>query len=196
MSKIIGLTGQSGAGKTTICDIFKANGFGIIDCDKVARNVTADGSECNKILKENFTGCVDENLRLNRKKLAETVFGSKAKLKLLDDIIYPFIINYIKKKISDMCDYEYIILDAPTLFEAGADKMCSKIVSVTARREIRFERIKRRDNIPDELIEKRFSSQHDEEFFKANSDWVIENNLTPDITAERTLEIIYQIKED
>lgn len=195
MSKVIGLTGQSGAGKTTVCDLFSSRGFGIINCDLTARRVTEDGSECNRILAEKFPECFDKSLKLDRQALAREVFGNEKKLKILNDTIYPYIVKEIEKDISEMSEYEYVILDAPTLFEAGADKLCKTIVSVIADEDIRFKRIKKRDNIPDELIRKRFSSQHSEIFFKERSDFIIENNNDKTAAAESTLAVIKAIKE-
>lgn len=196
MSKVIGLTGQSGAGKTTVSEFFRLNGFSIINCDIVARQVTETGSECNRELAKHFPECFSKELKLDRQKLANEVFSDKAKLELLDSIIYPHINRLIKLHIderSEVC--QYILLDAPTLFEAGADKLCDVTVSVTADRDIRLQRIIDRDGISKELAEKRFASQHSEEFFERECDYVIRNNGSPENAEKETLEIIRLIKE-
>ena len=84
---------------------------------------------------------------------------------------------------------------ASHVFEAGADKLCSVIVSVVADFDIRLERITKRDGISAELAKKRFSSQHTMEFFKAHSDFVIENNGSVNDTFQKTCEVIETIKE-
>ena len=88
---IIGLTGQSGAGKTTVSKYFRQKGFAVIDCDIVARNVTRQGSCCNKELAEIFPQCFDESLSLDRQALAKIVFSNKDKLNQLNNIILPLI---------------------------------------------------------------------------------------------------------
>lgn len=191
---VAGLTGQSGAGKTTVSDAFRKNGFEIINCDLVAREVTNAGSECCKELAKLFPSCFDENYALNRRKLGEIVFSDKNKLQMLNDTIYPFINKLIDEKIND-AQSKFILLDAPTLFEAGADKLCSVIVSVVADYDIRLERITKRDGISTELAKKRFSSQHTVEFFKAHSDFVIENNGSVNDTYQKTCKVIEKIKE-
>ena len=113
---------------------------------------------------------------------------------MLNDTIYPFINMLIDEKIN-AAPSRLILLDAPTLFEAGADKLCSVIVSVVADFDIRLERITKRDGISAELAEKRFSSQHTMEFFKAHSDFVIENNGSVNDTFQKTCEVIETIKE-
>lgn len=191
---VAGLTGQSGAGKTTVSDAFRENGFEIINCDLVAREVTNVGSKCCKELAKLFPSCFDENYALNRRKLGEIVFSDKNKLQKLNDTIYPFINKLIDEKIIS-AQSNFILLDAPTLFEAGADKLCSVIVSVVADYDIRLERITKRDGISAELAKKRFSSQHTVEFFKAHSDFVIENNGSVNDTYQKTCKVINTIKE-
>lgn len=191
---VVGLTGQSGAGKTTVSDAFKEKGFEIINCDIVAREVTNAGSGCCKELAKLFPSCFDENYALDRRKLGEIVFSDKNKLQMLNDTIYPFINKLINEKIN-AAESEFILLDAPTLFEAGADKLCSVIVSVVADFDTRLERITKRDGISVELAKKRFSSQHTVEFFKAHSDFVIENNGSVHDTYQKTCEVIETIKE-
>ena len=85
------IVGPSGAGKTTISDAFRENGFEIINCDIVAREVTQAGNECCKELAKLFPSCFDENYSLDRQKLGEIVFSDKNKLQMLNDTIYPFI---------------------------------------------------------------------------------------------------------
>lgn len=196
MSKVIGLTGQSGAGKTTVSEVFRLNGFCIINCDIVARQVTETGSECNRELAKHFPECFSKEFKLDRQKLADEVFSDKAKLELLDSIIYPHINKLIKQYIDELSkDCQYILLDAPTLFEAGADKLCDVTVSVLADRDIRLQRIIRRDGISKELAEKRFASQHSEKFFERECSYVIRNNGSPENAKKETLEIIKLIKE-
>ncbi|WP_294588824.1 dephospho-CoA kinase [uncultured Ruminococcus sp.] len=191
---VAGLTGQSGAGKTTVSDAFKENGFEIINCDLVAREVTQAGSECCKKLAKIFPDCFDDGFALDRRKLGEIVFSDKARLQMLNDTIYPFINKLIDEKIN-AAQSRFILLDAPTLFEAGVDKLCSVIVSVVADYDIRLERITKRDSISKELAKKRFASQHTVEFFREHSSFVIENNGTVNETYQKTCEVIKIIKE-
>ncbi|MGN0601791.1 MAG: dephospho-CoA kinase [Oscillospiraceae bacterium] len=193
---VAGLTGQSGAGKTTVSKAFKENGFSIINCDIIAKNVTRPGSKCCKALSEIFPQCFDSSLRLNRRLLSELVFGNNEKLTLLNKTIFPYIIDDIKSEITLLTNggAKYILLDAPTLFEAGVDKLCDCIISCVAEKNIRAERIAKRDNIPTELIEKRFSSQKSENFFVENSDYIIKNNHNEEYALMQCKEIIEKIK--
>ena len=193
---IVGLTGQSGAGKTTVSKYFEKNDFAVINCDLVARNVTNAGSECNKSLAKIFPDCFDKLLKLDRTTLAKIVFSDEKKLKLLNDTIFPFIIADINHEINRLISTgkKYILLDAPTLFEAGADSICDVIISCVAERNLRAERISKRDNISAELINKRFDSQKSEDFFRHNSDYIVENNKDESYAIKQCKEIIIDIK--
>ncbi|MBQ8120056.1 MAG: dephospho-CoA kinase [Ruminococcus sp.] len=196
MSVIIGLTGQSGAGKTTICEQLKAAGFGIINCDEVARKCTTDGSDCNKELAQVFPACFDKNLSLDRKGISQIIFSDAQKLKQFNSIVYPYINRLIDDNINELSGtYDYIVLDAPTLFEAGADKKCDAIIGVSAKKEIRLERIIKRDNISRELALKRFNSQLSSKFFAQHCDYIIQNDSSRDNTEKETEIIIKKIKE-
>ena len=174
--KIYGLTGMSGAGKSTVSDSFKKVGFFVIDCDKVAREVVRKGEPCLDKLHRLFgDSVITRDGELDRRALGNIVFTDTEKLKLLNDTIYP----YITYKVITMCenaDSRSILLDAPTLFESGIDFICDGIVCVTCDKEKSVERIMFRDNITRENAENRLSSQHDADYYKSKSDFCIENN--------------------
>lgn len=196
---IIGLTGQSGAGKSTVCEILvRQESFAVIDCDMVSRSVTVDGSLCNRELKTVFPKVIDDKLHLDRRALAGIVFGDKEKLGKLESIIYPYITARINDLISQYAanGYSFIVLDAPTLFEAGIDSFCDRILSVIADRNIRFGRIKQRESISDELINKRFDSQKDERFFIEHSDFIVNNDSDIEYTRQQTENIINRLREE
>ncbi|MBE6837822.1 MAG: dephospho-CoA kinase [Ruminococcus sp.] len=194
---IVGLTGQSGAGKTTVSNCFLENGFFVVNCDIVSREVTEKGSKCNKKLSEHFPECFDSELTLDRKKLASCVFGNSEKLSLLNETIFPFIIDNINNKIDNavLIGEKFILLDAPTLFEAKIENTCDYIVSVVANKNVRAERICKRDNLSENEVFKRFSSQNTEEFFREKSDFVIENDEGIESVVFQTISIINKIKE-
>lgn len=194
---IVGLTGQSGAGKTTVCNTFEKNGFAIINADIVAREVMSKGSECLKKTVDVFGNILLEDGTLDRQKLAGVVFSDSDKLKIYEDIIFPYIISSIKDKIDKYKENRenYILLDAPTLFESGADGLCDIIVSVIADRDIRLERILERDDITSEQAENRLNSQESDEFYTEKSDYVIRNNNTLSELENNAIDVINLIKE-
>lgn len=195
---VIGLTGQSGAGKTTVCRVFEENGFAIINADNIARQIMEKGSPCLAEITECFGEVIlNEDRSLNRQLLADIVFGDKEKLKQLNAISYPYITSEILNKIKKLSDEKckFVLLDAPTLFESRADDFCNLIISVTATEKNRTARIAERDGLNSEQIKKRFSSQHTERFFINHSDFIIKNNKSVDELIEKAKEVAEKIKE-
>ena len=177
---LIGLTGQTGAGKSEVCAILREYGFDIINADGVARDVTRAGSECLREIVEAFGNSILQPDRsLNRKALGEIVFSDAERLDRLEDIIYPYILRDIKERVEELSPgSKGIFLDAPTLFESGANKFCNKICSVTAPQDLRMERIIERDNLTPEDAANRMNSQQGDEFYASRSHWVINNDGT------------------
>lgn len=194
---VVGLTGQSGAGKTTVSRCFAEHGFGVIDADLVAREVTEDGSDCNRALAGEFPSAFREGYVLDRRALGRIVFGDREKLDRLEQMIYPFINTRITEKIRGFASSgrRFVLLDAPTLFEAGADRFCDCVVCVVADEEKRRERIFARDGLSDEEITKRFSSQKDAAFYTARAEFVIENNADTAALVEKSAAVEQKIRE-
>lgn len=195
---VVGLTGQSGSGKTTVSNCFVKNGFSVINADNIARQITTKGNPCLKNIFDVFPECIDcETGELNRKKLACIVFNDKDLLKLLNSIMYPYITTKILNQIRKLSasGKKLILLDAPTLFESHTDDFCNFIVSVIADKNVRFDRISKRDNISSDEIESRFSSQYDDDFYISRSDIVIKNDSTLDELNRKAVECVNKIKE-
>lgn len=195
---IVGLTGQSGAGKTTVCDYFTSVGFGVINCDLLSREVVSDGSNCLNDLVALFSQSIlNEDHTLNRKELARIVFQDEGMLQILNETIFPYILAKLNQRIIELAEqgYKVIIVDAPTLFESGADTLCDTIISVLAKPEIRLTRIMSRDGLSKENALLRMNSQYDDEYFIKHSDYIVYNNGdTVDLIAKLNT-IANQIKE-
>ena len=195
-SYIIGLTGQSGAGKTTVCEAFENCGFHIINADLVSRYITENNKDCLNELKVTFGDEYIENGVLNRRKLGSLVFSDKKELNKLMAITFPYIIDEINRRVEKIGNNNNIIvIDAPTLFESGLNKHCDKIVSVVADEALRLNRIINRDDISYDEVKKRFASQLTEKFFKENSDFLIENNNSESDLKDKAVSIAEEIKE-
>ena len=179
---LVGITGQSGGGKTLVATYLTKYGYHVIDADIVARKVVEPGSPClDEIARIFGNELILSNGSLNRGELADIVFNDEAKLKKLNDTIYPSITAEILLQIKTLREHGAgsIFLDAPTLFESGFDRYCDKIVSVVAPRELRSRRIMTRDNLTPEQTEARLSAQQDDDFYISRSDYVIENKDKP-----------------
>lgn len=177
--RIIGLTGQSGAGKSTVAKFLEQNGFKVINADLLVRKIYNSGSPCLKTISAVFgEDIITENGTPDRKLLAKRAFSSKQNTALLSSIVHPFVTAELFAEIKKAAENgaTTVVYDAPQLFESNADVICDKIISVTAEKTVRLERICRRDNISKENALMRMNAQLNEEFFRENSDYIIENN--------------------
>ena len=185
--KIIGLTGLTGAGKSTVAQKLMAYGCYHIDADKVAREVINNDENVKNKLKERF-GCdvINEDGTTNRPLLASRAFSDEESTLALNEITHPAVTEEIKSIIKDMEEVGYrgIIIDAIALFESGEDKLCDFTVAVIAPKDIRLERIMKRDNITEEKALERINAQKDENFFTSKADFVLWNYPPYDINVE------------
>ncbi len=180
--KIIGLSGQSGAGKGTVAKILAENGIPHIDCDRIYHSMLTPSGECTNELSKAFgTEILAPDGSVDRKKLGSMVFsgeGHEKRLEVLNSITHSLVLKKCRALIEEYKNQDKIAVtvDAPTLFESGFDRECDIILSVLAPHEIRLERIMKRDRISREKAIERFSAQKSEDFFRENSDYVIENS--------------------
>ena len=185
--KIIGLTGLTGAGKSTVAQKLMAYGCYHIDADKVAREVINNNENVKNKLKKRFgTDVINADGTTNRPLLASRAFADEESTNALNEITHPAVIEEIKSIIKDMEEVGYrgIIIDAIALFESGLDSLCDFNVTVIAPKEIRLERIMKRDNITKEKALERINAQKDESFFTSRADFVLWNYPPYDINVE------------
>lgn len=176
---IIGLTGPTGAGKSSVVTVAKKLDIKTIDCDKIARDVTKKGEPALEKLAEFFGDDILKNGSLVRSKLAQKAFSDEQNTKMLNHIIFPFIKSKLANIVSDEIENgtKVILLDAPTLYESGADILCDKIIAVLSSKEIRQQRIIERDNLNEQSALLRMSAGKSDEFYK-KADFLINNNGT------------------
>ena len=189
---VIGLTGPTGAGKGCVADLFAAFGLPVLNADRIYHTLLIPPSPCLDELADHFgKEILTESGTLNRKALGAIVFSNADELATLNTITHHYVMAEIRKRLEQLRKDEALaaVIDAPQLFEAGADRDCNVIVSVLADPALRIDRIMRRDGIDAEAAVKRVSAQKSDAFFRAHSDYVIENNESP----ERLLEPVRRI---
>ena len=182
MANIIGLTGQTGAGKSSVREILQKKGAAVIDADTVAHDITDNNVNCIYDIVTRFSCLVlNEKGKINRKALGKRVFSDKKELLALNKIIFPYILEAIEHEVLGYIakGAENIVIDGATVIESGCGKMCDVLVSVVAEEETRLTRIIKRDGITKADAERRVSAQKPEEFYTENSDFVIRNDSTP-----------------
>ena len=173
--RLIGLTGQSGAGKSTVSKLFAKLGAKIINADEIVANLYTPGSYCLKAVSATFgDDIINTDGILNRKLLAERAFSSKNNTAALNAIVHPFVTARLFELLKGA--YGVVVFDAPQLFEAGADVICDGIIAVVADEKLRLNRIMQRDNLTEEQAVSRIKAQFSEDYFKTHADIIIENN--------------------
>lgn len=183
MIKIIGLTGPSGAGKTTLCSI--ADGFGIksIDTDAVYHSLLVPPSAClDELVSEFGKGILRSDGKLDRPALASIVFGEndaeKPKLKRLGEITHKYVLNEARRiiKAADARGERAIIVDAPALYESGFHKECDFVICLLASQGLRLRRIIDRDHITEENADRRIHGQKEDSFYMDRADYTLTND--------------------
>lgn len=174
---VIGVTGPTGAGKTTVTKYFESKGCHIIDADELGRQSLAKGSDC---LKQVCTVFGDDILNsdgiLNRQLLAKRAFSTEENTKRLNNITHPWICMRVLERIDDIRNTEtnpIIIFDAAVLIESHMDIICDIIISVIAPVDVRRERIMKRDNLTFENAEIRINAQKSDDFYRKRADFML-----------------------
>ena len=187
--KVIGLTGPSGAGKSTLCAKFEELGIPCINTDEIYHSITSSKSPCLDELCAKFgNSIINEKGGLDRATLSKLVFegeNAKENLESLNATTH----KYIWQETSKLLD-EYVkegkkaaVIDAPVLFSAKVFvDACDFIISALCDKEVRIERIMKRDNISRERAVARINSQPSDDFFIQNSDYHITNCSMSDET--------------
>ena len=189
--KIIGITGNSGSGKSTISKlIIKNYKAKIINADKIAKEMTKNNGEYLQAIRQAFGNDVIKNNELDRKKLADIVFFYRTEKEKLDGLTFEYVVEEIKKELeaNQNLDYQYIILDVPLLFESKLDKLCDYTIGVIAPKTEKIKRICKRDKLSKEKALQRLNSQPNDEFFTKNCDTVINNE-----NKEETIKMVNEI---
>lgn len=194
---LIGVTGPTGAGKSTVTEYLKSKGCYAIDADKIGRMSLEKGSDClvqacavfgNDILNNDGT--------LNRQLLAKKAFSTPENTQRLNNITHPWITMQVIKTIDEIRSKEdnpIILFDAAVLLESKMDVLCDYVIAVVAPVEIRRERIIRRDNMTAENADIRIKAQNSNDFYTERADFVIDGSLSMEeiyLNADKTLENI------
>jgi dephospho-CoA kinase len=162
-SKIIGVTGVSGSGKTTVTRILQSHGAYAVIADELAHEAILKGAPPYlKILEAFGAGILGVDGEIDRKKLGGIVFGKPALLKVLEGIIHPYVIELTDRLIRDAMDtgaYSFAVIDAPMLIEAGMHEHCDEVWLVTAPDDVKLERIMKRDGITVEAAKLRLAAR-------------------------------------
>ena len=169
---IIGITGGSGCGKTTLLGCIAEKGGVVLDCDAIYHQLLLSDREMLSAIDARFPGVV-ENGQLQRKKLGAIVFSDEKALRDLNTITHTAVKAEVLRQ---MQGHDLVAIDAIALFEGGLATLCHTTVAVTAAVEDRVQRLMVRDGISEEYARKRIEAQPSNAHFSAICDHTLENN--------------------
>lgn len=200
---VIGLTGGIGSGKSTAAAYLVSMGFAHIDADEIGRQLTRDGSPVLARILETFgpgifSDARESHLVLDRKKTAELVFTDRNSLETYNGIMFSEIINEILREIESIrkappegC--RGIIVDAPLLYEAGVDRLCDRVILISADIDVRIERVCRRDGTTPEEVRRRIDNQMSEEAKGAVADFIVDNSGGPEELEAKLRDVVERL---
>ncbi len=192
-NRIIGLTGPTGSGKSTVAKVWQEMGATVLSADAYARAVVTTGSPVLRQIAEAFSADIlTADGALDRAKLADIVFADPAKKQLLESITHPAICQRMQRdaEAAFAAGAAVVVFDSPLLFEAGQDAVCDKTVAVVSQAETRLARIMARDGLTYEQAAARMAAQPSEDFYRDRADTVIPNDGTADELAILAREVL------
>ena len=181
---IIGITGGTGCGKTTLLNVIAEKGGLILDCDAIYHQLLAADRNLLNAIEARFPGTVENGI-LQRKKLGAIVFSDEKALKALNKITHGAIKAEVLRRLAHKP--QLAAIDAIGLFEGGLAALCDVTVAVTAPEEVRIQRLMLRDSISEDYARSRIAAQHDEAWFRERCDHILENAGTEPEFREKCL---------
>lgn len=175
---VIGVTGNTGAGKSTAAYALHRAGVCIVDADEIARELQRPGQPALEEIAQTFGDqMLNDDGSLNRRKLGALVFTNAELLKKLDNIMLPLILREIHQRIAQ--SKEDIVIDAALLFETGMQVLCDETWLIVAPEDVRRQRIMKRDNLPLEQAQARIQSQMPQEEKRKLATHVLDGGKEP-----------------
>ena len=192
--KIIGITGPTGAGKTTALRALAQLGVWIIDADEVYHRLLEESVPLQMALTARFGELQDERGKIDRKKLGNVVFGDPEALAALNAITHRFIGEEIDRQLSAARaeDRSAAAIDAIALIESGLGALCDCTVAVTAPPEVRIRRIMARDGISEDYARSRVAAQKSDSFYRKRCTLVLENRAGSRAEFDRLVEDFFK----
>lgn len=194
--KVIGITGPTGAGKTTALGVLEELGAEVIDADAVYHRLLRSSAPLRSALTGAFgEGILDAGGLVDRKKLADAVYPNA--LDRLSALTHPFVVEEIGRWLerARVAGKRATAIDAIALIESGLGEKCGAVVAVLAPLEVRVRRIMERDHISEPYARRRALAQKGDAFFRAHADYVLENTAgdAPEAFRRRARELFEKL---
>lgn len=185
---ILGITGGTGCGKTTLLNVLRDHGCLVLDCDAIYHELLLTDTDMLGQLMERFPDAFQDGM-LNRKKLGSIVFADPAALEALNAITHGAVRRAVLQALSQ--NPPLAAIDAIALFESGLADLCDLTIAVTAPLETRVQRLMTRDNIPEAYARSRIAAQKDEAWFRRHCNYTLENDTDRESFTKQCLAFLY-----
>ena len=187
---IIGITGGTGCGKTTLLKLIAQQGGLILDCDAIYHQLLHSDKEMLYTIESRFPGTVTDGV-LDRKKLGAIVFADENALLDLNRITH----SAVKREVLRILENQpkLAAIDAIGLFEGGLVPLCDVTVAITAPEEARIQRLMERDGIAEDYARARIAAQHPNEWYQSKCDFTLENDVKIDAFATKCVAFLRQL---
>ena len=171
---VLGLTGGTGAGKSSALRAVESLGGQVIDCDQLYHEMLETCAPLRDDIGASFPGAFDADGQLDRRKLGQEVFSHKDRLEQLNSIIFRHLVPEVRRRLASS-ENRLFAIDAINLLEGGLDQLCDRTVAVTSPLELRVRRIMARDSIPEQYARLRISAQQPDEYYRSKCDCELNN---------------------
>jgi dephospho-CoA kinase len=193
MTKIIGLTGGIGSGKTTVAKYMESQGIPVYIADEEAKTIMESPTVVQEVTAAFGPEMLTKDNQIDRKLLAQLVFNHPDQLAVLNQIIHPKVKQHFNQWVQSHADAPFVVKEAAILFETGGDKECDIVITVTAPLETRIQRVMERDHTDRESVLQRMKNQWTDEQRLAKSHYSILTNSVKE-TQIKTNEILNLLK--
>ena len=170
---ILGVTGGTGGGKTTVLREAEKRGALVLDCDEIYHELLATNPAMLAEIEHRFPGTA-ENGVLERKKLGKLVFADENALRDLNEITHRYVCAEVERRLE--CKPPFAVIDAIGLLESGLAALCTATIAVTAPMEARIVRLMRREGIDREYAISRIRAQKPDSYFTENCTYTLCND--------------------
>ena len=171
---VLGLTGGTGAGKSSALRAIRSLGGEVIDCDALYHEMLETCAPLRDEIGVSFPGAFDAAGQLDRRKLGQEVFSHKDRLEQLNGIVARHLVPEVRRRLA-ASESKIFAIDAINLLEGGLDQLCDRTIAVTAPLELRVRRIMARDNISEQYARLRISAQQPDEYYRGKCDCELNN---------------------
>lgn len=174
--RILGITGGSGGGKTTVLRQAEKRGALILDCDEIYHELLKTNPQMLKEIEDHFPGTVECGV-LARKKLGRFVFDDPEALKTLNAITHRYVEDEVQQRLQES-SAPFAVIDAIALLESGLDRLCDATIAVSAPMEKRIIRLMAREGISEDYARARIQAQKPDSYYEAHCTHTIYNDYS------------------